>query len=68
MILIVIVSSANVDKIYFEYSPEEPENVESKQNTGETNEVFAENFKLLHGPRHDEFDWSLTKVSGTYLL
>lgn len=78
MILIVVFGSAqlqaNDDKIYFDYTPskflDEPENVEksqSKPNTGQTNdktnEISAENIKLLNGPRHDAFDWSLIKVS-----
>lgn len=29
----------------------------------EANGISDENFKLHSGPRHDEFDWSLTKVS-----
>lgn len=70
MILIVVVGSAqskaNDAKIYFDYPPltfkDESENVDK------INEVAAENVQLLHGPRHNEFDWSLIKVSKQYSL
>lgn len=58
----------------FDYSPlkylNEPTNIErfklkgtTRQISDKTNEVTAETVKLLRGPRHDEFDWNLTKVS-----
>lgn len=38
---------------------DEPSDVEKTK----LNEVFSDNFDSLYGPRHDEFDWSLAKVS-----
>lgn len=79
MNLVVVVSpariQANNDKLYFEYPPSsnilnEPaqEKPQSKESIGDKiNEVTAENVKVLYGPRHDEFDWDLTKVSSSFL-
>lgn len=73
--MIVVVTparlSASNDKLYFEhpssanllFEPENNEESSSKQNTGQTGEVPTNNFEILYGPRHDEFDWNLTKVS-----
>lgn len=77
-IVVANVAQADVDKIVFDYPPRkflnEPANVEEpklNETTAEisdnTNEVSVNNFKLLRGPRHDEFDWNLAKVSDTLI-
>lgn len=66
-------SQVDVDKLFHanppSLSPNRPMNAQrpqSNQNTDEISEVFDGDFKLFRGPRHDEFDWSLTKVSNIY--
>lgn len=81
--LIVVVSTAKLqadaDYLHSAYPPskfldelainEKPNS--NQNNTSQTsdqpNEVSAESFKLLQGPRHNEFDWSVIKVSDTLI-
>lgn len=78
---IVIFSSAQsqieVDKLFHANPPSlssnRPVNAQSPQSNqnadrpnDDISEVFDGDFKLFRGPRHDEFDWSLTKVSIIY--
>lgn len=76
---VVIFSSAqsqvDVDKLFHanppSLSPNRPVNAQIPQSN--SNDQFNdetsennENFQVFRGPRHDEFDWSLTKVSKFY--
>lgn len=73
---IVILSSAqsqvdiDIDKLFHanppSLSPNGPTNVQrplANQNNDRPNDDMAEVFDPFRGSRHDEFDWSLTKVS-----
>lgn len=64
----------DVDKLFHanppSLSPNRPANVQrpyANQNTDRINddmsETFEGEFKVFRGSRHDEFDWSLTKVN-----
>lgn len=76
MILSGTQSQVDVDKLFHANPPSLSQNgtanvrrPQSNQNTDRTNDEISEVSDgdwLFRGPRHDEFDWSLTKVSKIY--
>lgn len=64
-------SEVDVDKLFHANPPslspnaQRPQSNSNDQFIDETSEA-NENFQVFRGPRHDEFDWSLTKVSKIY--
>lgn len=60
-------SPVDVDRLFHanspSLSPASAQRPQSNQNTDEISEFPDGDIKLSRGPRHDEFDWSLTKVS-----
>lgn len=69
-------SQVDVDKLFHanppSLSPNRPvsaQRPQSNSNDQPTDEISEanESFQVFRGPRHDEFDWSLTKVRKIYI-